>query len=297
MRRWLAQPVFLGIACLLASLPTYAQLTDSDATSETVAARLCPPLPLGGGQSADPDVSIAEVTFSGALQMSATDRDQIATSLKQGTHGGSVDGVVDGALERVRAAWQDRGYFKVRASGKGTILTSSPVNQRIALSVHVDEGRQYRLGSIRFKNKTVTDVGSLRPLFPADGDVFSREEIAKGLEIVRKVYGEFGYINFTCVPETRFDDDERLIYLEIDMDEGKQFRLRGVSIPGLDETARQEIFRDPVLQPGQVYNQGLFEQWVQKHGSLLDSCSSERKLDERAGTVAIRFDCGQCPLD
>lgn len=296
MRCWLAQPVLLGIACLLASLPTYAQLTDSDATSGTRAARLCPPLPFGGSQSSEPDISIAEVVFLGSLQMPASDQDQIAASLKQRTYAGDLDGVVDDLLERVRAAWQDRGYFKVQASGKGTTLTSSPVNQRIALSVHVDEGRQYRLGSIRFKNKTVTDVGSLRPLFPADGNIFSREEIAKGLEVVRKVYGEFGYINFTCVPETRFDDDERLIYLEIAMDEGKQFRLRSVSIPGLDETARQEIFGDPVLQPGQVYNQGLFEQWVQKHGSLLDSCGSERKLDERAGTVAIRFDCGQCPL-
>jgi outer membrane protein insertion porin family len=229
--------------------------------------------------------------------MAVTDRDQVAASLKQRTYAGSLGGVVDEALERVRAAWQDRGYFKVQVSGKGTILTSSPVNQRIALSVHVDEGWQYRLGDIRFKNKTVTDVGSLRPLFPANGDVFSREEIAKGLENVRKVYGEVGYINFTSFPETRFDDDEGLIYLEIDLDEGKQFRLGSINLTGLDEAARQEVLQDPVLQPGQVYNQGLVEQLAQKHGSLPDSCSSEKKLDERAGTVSITFDCGECPLD
>lgn len=301
MRRWLAQPVLLGIACLLASLPTYAQLTDSDATSETRAARLCPPLPLGGSQSSEPDISIAEVAFLGALQMPASDQEQIAASLKQRRYAGDLDGVVDELLERVRAAWQDRGYFKVQVSGNAKILTSSPVEQRIALSVHVDEGLQYRLGKIRFRNnnnKAVSNVESSRALFPvANGDVFSREKLAKGLEDLRKAYGKRGYINFTSVPDTRFDDEKSLIYLDIDLDEGKQFRVSSISLEGLDETARDEILRNLPLQPGQVYDQGFFELSLQRLGALLDSCSSERRLNERAGTVEIRFACGQCPVE
>ena len=95
------------------------------------------------------------------------------------------------------------------------ILTGSPMSQRIALSFRVDEGLQYRLGQIRFlNNKAIRDMGALRALFPiTDGDIFSREEIAKGLENLSKAYGEIGYINFTSVPDTRFDDQERLIYL------------------------------------------------------------------------------------
>jgi outer membrane protein insertion porin family len=230
--------------------------------------------------------------------MPATDQDQIAASLKQRTYTGSLDGVVDEAEERVRAAWQDRGYFKVQVSGKGRTLTRSPVNQRIALSFRVDEGLQYRLGKVLFRNnKAIGNVGTLRALFPiADGDVFSREEIAKGLENLSKAYGKMGYINFTSVPDTRFDDQERLIYLEIDMDEGKQFRLSSISFPSLDDTARQEILRDSLL-PGQIFNQETFELLLQRHGSLLDSCSSSQRLDERAGTLAIRFDCGQCPVE
>jgi outer membrane protein assembly factor BamA len=300
MCRWLARAVLLGAACLLTPQPTYAQHTGSDAVSEgpTKAARLCPPSHSGSEQSPNPDISITEVAFSGTLQMPATDQDQIAASLKQRTYTGSLDGVVDEAEERVRAAWQDRGYFKVQVSGKGRTLTRSPVNQRIALSFRVDEGLQYRLGKVLFRNnKAIGNVGTLRALFPiADGDVFSREEIAKGLENLSKAYGKMGYINFTSVPDTRFDDQERLIYLEIDMDEGKQFRLSSISFPSLDDTARQEILRDSLL-PGQIFNQETFELLLQRHGSLLDSCSSSQRLDERAGTLAIRFDCGQCPVE
>jgi outer membrane protein assembly factor BamA len=301
MRRWLVQLVLVGIACLLTPQPTYAQRIDSNAISEAQAAGFCPPSTSGNNQSSGPDISITEVAFLGALQMSAPDQDQIAASLRQRTYTGALDGVVDEALERVRAAWQDRGYFKVQVSGNARLLTSSPVNQRIAIAIRVEEGLQYRLGQIRFRtnnNKAIGNVESLRTLFPiADGDVFSREKIAKGLENLRKAYGELGYINFTSVPDTRFVDQERLIYLDIDTDEGKQFRVGSISFPGLDETAQREVLRGLPLQPGQIFNSRTWELFLQSRGSLLDSCSSRQRLDERAGIITISLDCGQCPVD
>lgn len=297
MCRRLARPVLLAIACLLVPQPTYAQRTDSDASPEAQAAKLCPSPPSSSDQSPETDITISEIAFMGALQLPPSDQEEVAASLKQRTYTGSLDAIVD--EERVRAGWQNHGYFKVQVSGDARILTSSPVNQRIALSFRVDEGLQYRLGKIRFKNnKAIGDGGTLRALFPiADGDVFSREKIAKGLENLGKAYGELGYINFTSIPETKFDDDKRLIYLVIDIDEGKQFRLSSISFRGLDESARQEILREPVLKPGQIYSQEVLELFLQKRGSLLDSCSSGQGLNERAGTVAIRFDCGPCPVD
>jgi outer membrane protein insertion porin family len=242
---------------------------------------------------------IVEVAFLGALQMSVADQEQIAASLRQHTYSGSLDGVVDEAEERVRAAWQNLGYFKVQVSGDAKILTGSPMSQRIALSFRVDEGLQYRLGQIRFlNNKAIRDMGALRALFPiTDGDIFSREEIAKGLENLSKAYGEIGYINFTSVPDTRFDDQERLIYLGIDMDEGKQFRIGSISFSGLDETAQHEASQDFPLRPRQVYNQKVWELFLMGHNPLLDSCSSERQLDERAGRVTISLNCGQRPIE
>jgi outer membrane protein insertion porin family len=49
-------------------------------------------------------------------------------------------------------------------------------------------------------------------LFPIkDGDVLSRENIAKGLENLRKAYTELGYINFTSIPNTTFDEEKKLV--------------------------------------------------------------------------------------
>jgi outer membrane protein insertion porin family len=167
--------------------------------------------------------------------MLITDQEQIADSVIQKTYGTSLEEVTDEGLERVRAGWQDRGYFKVQVTAETKTLTSSPISQRIAMSVHVDEGSRYNLKGIRFKNnKAISSVDILRGLFPiSDGDIFSREKIGTGLENLRKAYGELGYINFTSVPDTKFDDENRLISLVIDFDEGKQFRIGSVSVLGV----------------------------------------------------------------
>ena len=74
-----------------------------------------------------------------------------------------------------------------------------------------------------------------------DGDIFSREKIAKGLENLRKAYGEAGYINFTSVPDTKFDDEKKIVDLVIDVDEGKQFYVRRIEFQG-NTTTRDKSF-------------------------------------------------------
>ena len=47
---------------------------------------------------------------------------------------------------------------------------------------------------------------------------------------VKLIHVFYGYINYTGVPDTTFDDEKKLPFLEIDIDEGKQFYLTRVDI-------------------------------------------------------------------
>jgi outer membrane protein assembly factor BamA len=246
------------------------------------------------------EVSISGVTFSGFVQLPIVDQDRIASSIKQQSYD-TVDGVIEEGLQRVRAGWQNRGYFKVQVTDEGSTVTSTPDGQRAVLSVHVDEGLQYTLGGITFRNnRAISNVTALRSLFPIkDGEIFGRERIATGLENLRKAYGEFGYINYTGVPDTTFDDEKKLAFLEIDIDEGRQFYLTRVDIIGLDGPSKREVLKD--MRVGQIYNQRLFQLSLEKHASLLrfshdDPSRVARRLDERMGTVEIMLDARPCPV-
>src|SRR6202050_3269438 len=160
--------------------------------------------------------------------------------------------------ERVRAEYQNRGYFKVLVDDPRTEIHYTGatrfqipwIQPGAGKSVHIlmpiEEGDRYRLGKITFKNnKAISNVNALRSLFPMkDGDIFSREKVAKGLENLRKAYGEAGYINFTSVPDTKFDDAKKIVNLEIDVDEGKQFYVRRIEFEGNTTTRDKVIPRE-----------------------------------------------------
>lgn len=212
-------------------------------------------------------------------------------------------------VERVRAEYQNRGYFKVLVEDPKTeihdtghqgfhipLIQSGP-GKAVDITIPIEEGDRYRLGTITFKNnKAIQNTAALRSLFPIrDGDIFSREKIAKGLESLRKAYGEAGYINFTSVPDTKFDDEKKLVNLEIDVDEGKRFFVRRIEFEGNTTTRDKVIRREIALEEGQVYNSHLWELSLLRLNQLGyfeqlkpdDPNTTERHLDEKNGTVDL----------
>ena len=211
--------------------------------------------------------------------------------------------------ERVRAEYQNRGYFKVIVSDPKTqihdtghkgvhipLLMAGP-GKAVDITMPIEEGDQYRLGKITFKNnKAITNTTALRSMFPLkDGDVFSREKIAKGLENLRKAYGEYGYINFTPVPSTTFDDEKKVANLEIDVDEGKQFYVRRIEFQGNTTTRDKVIRRELALEEGGIYNSRLWELSLLRLNQLSyfdqlkpdDPNVTDKKLDEKNGQVDL----------
>jgi outer membrane protein insertion porin family len=211
--------------------------------------------------------------------------------------------------ERVRSEFQNRGYFKVLVDDPKTdihdtghtgfhipLLQSGP-GKAVDITMPIDEGARYTLGKITFKNnKAIANTAALRSLFPMkDGEIFSREKVAKGLQNLTKAYGEAGYINFTPVPNTAFDDDKKTVDLEIDVDEGKQFNVRRIEFTGNTTTRDKVIRREIALEEGQVYNSRLWELSLLRLNQLGyfdqlkpdDPNTTDRKLDEKNGTVDL----------
>ncbi|HWZ82265.1 MAG TPA: TonB family protein [Terriglobales bacterium] len=266
----------------------------------SVSVEPCPPLSARHEtKSSVVSFTIGELNFDGAVQLPISEQEEIAASLKRQSYTGTPRQF--DVLETVRAAWQDRGYLKVEVSEDAKILTSSPSAERIALTVHVSEGQQYRLRRITFDKPLVIDMQALRDLFPIkDGDVFTRKAVSDGLAALRKVFGEMGYINFVPVPDARVDDENGLIDLVINMDRGKQFFISAINLVGTDPDLLQNASRDLPLQPGDVYNQRLIELILEKYATKLNPVPDPNhdllRLDESAGTVAITFDLRNCPM-
>lgn len=208
--------------------------------------------------------------------------------------------------ERVRIAYREHGYFKVVVEDPKTDLRDKNGGLRIPfvqkgggkvmdITMAVEEGEKYKLKEIKFKgNKAILNTALLRSVFPIkDGDTFDTGKIQKGLENMRKAYGEIGYINFTSVPETIIDEEHKMLTLDVDVDEGKPFFVRRIEIQGNTTTRDKVIRRDLLVQEGQVFNSRLWELSVLRLNQLnyFDALKpeedTERKIDEKNASVDL----------
>jgi outer membrane protein insertion porin family len=178
---------------------------------------------------------------------------------------------LDEDTERVRRAYQDRGYFKaetsepqthVRDEGGLNWFTLRPsTGKRIDILMAVEEGERYKLGGITFSgNKNFPDPRLLRGQFAQkDGEWFSATLFAKGLENLRKAYGGQGYINMVPSPVPRTDEAKKLVYWDIAIDEGKQFFVSRIEFTGNTITRDKVIRRQLLLEEGKQYSSQLWE--------------------------------------
>jgi outer membrane protein insertion porin family len=249
----------------------------------------------GAGQIAT-GIHLVEVRFTGDTRLGGVDLTKCAADLKSRTYEGQQ--WTDPLLERVRVqCLQDKGYFKVAVKASTLQLPDREDTHQFVITFDIDAGPQYRLGDITFRNNhAVTNAKALRDLFPIkDGDIFDRNLIAKGLDNLREAYSELGYINFTSVPDTKFDDEKKLISLDIDMDEGKQFYVRRIEFQGNTTTRDEVIRRELAIEEGQIYNGRLWKFSLLRLNQLGyfeplnpdDPNTTERKLDEKNGTVDL----------
>ena len=212
---------------------------------------------------------------------------------------------LDEDTERVRQAYRDRGYFMaetaepqthVRDAGGLNWFTLRPSSgKRIDIMMPVEEGERYKLGGITFSgNKMFTNTRALRAQFAQkDGEWFSATLFQKGLTALRKAYGSQGYINMVANPIPRRDDAKKLVYLDVGVDEGKQFFVSRIEFVGNSVTRDKVIRRELIMEEGQVYSSERWDLSVLRLNQLgyFDTLKTEDDTETRQnadnGTVEV----------
>lgn len=203
------------------------------------------------------------------------------------------------AAEHLRYALQGHGYFKAEVSHQAAVrdglvdvtLTAQPHQQFRFTSLNIIGAT--RLGSGSLGTEPLRRLFSLKP-----GDLFDVRKIHEGLEKLRRVYGEFGFLDMTALPTPDLNDAERTIALKLDIEEGKQFYIREIRVFGGTERQQKLITERFYQHRGDIYNARLVEQFVNLHRRDLGielPRDIDMNIDQAAGSVAIRFNLLRCP--
>ncbi len=217
----------------------------------------------------------------------------ISNELQNQTYGETAE-----ISERTRYLLQTQGYFKADVGeSQVRILSESPLQEIVAVTLAIRLGEQYRLKEIAFSNNKAFSAVQLRGQFPIrDGDILDTEKIRLGLGQLRKLYASNGYINATPVPNTAADDSSRSVSLNIDVDEGVQFRFGPLVLAGEEPRpgAGEELIAAWQHNRGTIYDPAIVEDFWKEHlTALMPPGSSfrhavEESTDAQQGIVIVR---------
>jgi outer membrane protein insertion porin family len=212
-------------------------------------------------------------------------------------------------MERIRQMYMEHGYFmakvtdhdvKIRDVGgdgfKFPLIYPNKPGKRADIEVTVEEGRLYHLRNISFSGIKLfrTPETLMRPLFGMQsGDVFSTAKLKKGLENMRKLYGEFGYIDMVAEPNFDPVPNTDKIDLALSVDEGKQFFVRRIDFSGNTTTRDKVIRREMLIDEGDMFNSRLWEMSILRLNQLgyfeviKENEAADIKRDTKTNTVDI----------
>jgi outer membrane protein insertion porin family len=79
------------------------------------------------------------------------------------------------------------------------------------------------------------------------------------MEDYTKLYGTYGFIDFTATPSTEIHDDTHTVDLTFDFDEQKQFFVRRIDFSGNLTTRDRVIRRELLVGEGEIFNNRAWE--------------------------------------
>jgi outer membrane protein insertion porin family len=214
----------------------------------------------------------------------------------------------------IRGLYQNHGYFKVNVNVTGlkTVsvnkagipgpwpLVGAKHGKATNITITIDEGAQYRMGKLVFRSSDpdqglIFKPAYLQAIFPLKkGDIFDADKIRKSLDTYRKLYGEYGYIDFTPEPLFDVDDAKKVVNLTLQFDQEKQYFVRRITFEGNTTTRDKVIRRELLLDEGQIFNNRLWELSILRLNQLgyfekIKASDADLKRNVKAGTVDINL--------
>jgi len=214
----------------------------------------------------------------------------------------------------VRGLYQNHGYFKAVVDVKDLKTVDldragipgpwpgigAQHGKATDIVISIEEGAQYRMGKLTFRSADPDQGLIFKPevlarVFPLkEGDIFDADKIRKSFDNFKKLYGEFGYIDFTTEPEFDVHDNTKVVNLSLVFDQQKQYLVRRIEFSGNTTTRDKVIRRELLLDEGQVFNNRLWELSILRLNQLgyfdtIKPENAEIKRNVKNGTVDIRL--------
>ncbi|HZL44777.1 MAG TPA: outer membrane protein assembly factor BamA [Opitutaceae bacterium] len=150
--------------------------------------------------------------------------------------------------------YRDQGYLDVDIP-QDRILYEYPKSGRMVITIHVDEGRRYRIGDITITGCKLYAEDMLKlVLRQKSGMIFRPSKLDKDVETLEDFYGRSGYLDTHVRLVRKANLSTGNIDIEYQVEESEKYYVESVKIEGNTKTKSIVVIRELVLSPGDVFD-------------------------------------------
>ena len=206
--------------------------------------------------------------------------------------------------QKIIEKYNSKGY-------RDAIIVSDSVykidDRNLGIDLVIDEGNKYHYRSVSWTGNTKYSTETLNNILGIKkGDVYNKELLDKNLTYsettvdISSLYMDDGYLFFRADPvEVSVENDS--IDLEIRLNEGKQARIKNVTLSGNTKTYDHVVLREIYTRPGQLFSRSDVIRSVRELATLgffnQETINPDVQPDYTDNTVDIEYSVEEAAAD
>jgi outer membrane protein insertion porin family len=194
----------------------------------------------------------------------------------------------------IQGFYFDRGYINVKVAEPKLELSAD--KRSLYISISIDEGESYSIGSIDLKGdlleKPEVIIGRLQV---KPGEVFNRSKVAQDVQAIAEVYKDKGYAYVNSTPETTVNEKERTVSLFFDIQKGPLVSFERINVRGNSKTRDKVIRRELRIYEGEQFSQADLDRSKRRVNALgfFEKVDTNTKRGDSDDTMEVNVEVAE----
>jgi outer membrane protein insertion porin family len=178
----------------------------------------------------------------------------------------------------LRAYYQEHGYMQAQIGEPLTRIFEGPrgkipmfrkTKEQFLVEIPIEAGDQFHIGELKLNNCGIFNCEALLRMFDLNkGDVLNYKKVKSTVENIKKLYGNYGFIDVELLQDFNPQPGTKLVDLAFDVNPGKQFLVHRIDFDGNTKTRDKVMRREFNLEEGKVFSSQLLDLSVQRLNML-----------------------------
>ncbi|MCI6346172.1 MAG: outer membrane protein assembly factor BamA [Succinatimonas sp.] len=146
-------------------------------------------------------------------------------------------------LEALKTFYMDRGFVNFKVDSTSVELT--PDRKGIYLTIAIDEGERYKVHSFSVRGDTLKYGAELNEAITLqEGEIYNQRRVTENEKTLASILGKYGYANSEVKAFPIYNDKEKTVDLNFNVNPGSRVHVSQVLITGNDSTDDTVIRRE-----------------------------------------------------